>query len=1390
MRGNMKRGTLFAALLAAMAAAGCAEDVGDIDRTEPNRVRKSEITEGSWWMSQKIVEVPGESMLESFEGLMTDTDKVVFVAEENYLIAYRSYPHLPGADNQSLNTFGSNNYEELYGADYKGSVVAMFPISSHFDVVREYDAATGEQSNVISENTTDRPWYERDYMRVEWNKNPKFNFDWYIYSDWRPNLELSYMETDEMDPKKAAYFEYDDNNELVYFDAPATYIYQLPFWRWNYGGWIFDMSGGAVEIRTVTSFWKDMGSSKEFGFPGGKSVGEKGTKFSGVMNTNYEPLDYSNQDMNRFGLFRTERYTYDPKLGYMNSGRIELANRHNLWKRAYNDAGELIPVNEREVRTVPYYIFDGVNEEKLAAMSEQVIDEWNVAFKRAVHLIKNPGDTTVLTTIDYPSLKGLLAGEQDVFVACHIPVRKGDREDICGEEGYVPREGDMRKNFLWLVNQRQDVGLLGYCPSVTDPLTGQTISAQAHVYTAPMNEIAQDIVDIIKFAKGELTPEGVKSNDINIARARQNRDRFIELSKMSDKVRSAKINSPQMRAAKKTRNIERIEKISKVREFDYAAADALLDKAFKSGLFASDMDEDALRFAAIGMGLKSTAALPDDVREAASAFNRHSFTNRYIKEEIQKQLGAKGFCFKNESPNYDIEYTYLMNKYKDRTDYDNIFYEIRADVFRATALHEMGHGFGLRHNHTGSYDSINYFDDYWELRGLHNHDLDPNFWKEGKLSTVGEMMNLYKYTDAQLNGGMLIRQYSSIMDYSSNQVNDHNGLGKYDHAAILYSYSAGATRTTSGVEAQKGLVEIFTDGNGGNATRDTLGSLVYDVLKHKDTTGTSTFDDQTAVGQNYLELVHFRDIATGFAKGYDFTKNRKLVRMNDFLASQGTATPMVRVPYLFCTDDNRYQLRSCHVFDAGADYMEQLLTFKRDYDTRYWFRNFARGRALWSTWNSLAGDKRKFDALSDMFQTWYFGDRDLLEDVVGDEMSLVNMVDNTAINGTFNFLANVIATPEHGLFCKRKDNGQLSSVANASDSRKDASEFSVRARCGRDSTYYYVPEGEGRSRFGRFDPSAGFDYSWYELEAEHLWTTIIAMEALFDNEARVIRASNGDMKTYLFGIYDWFRTETVNLMDAMLAEDYSYHSPLLDTSDGNGGQLTITTENEETYTGKLIYPALAKAYAYDENGKYFEYDPFTGMSEDDFEGLAKKLPRVESDTSINQETDLILYGMFFTGYIGMDNTLFDNLNVYRVGSGQTNTPGSNYKAVTFENPFTGEIYGANKLDISKVCAPDANGRVSAMCYTNNQRYSQSGAVMLVERGAQLVKEMESSWAKMIELSDELDAIEGQPDYEQSETYQKYMDALYSAYMTQYDIDDIVRRLNLLRNVYDIFGVVF
>ena len=53
----------------------------------------------------------------------------------------------------------------------EGAVVAAFAIASHFDIRRAYNPQTGEEMNVIEENTVDRPWHLRDYFRVDWSSN-------------------------------------------------------------------------------------------------------------------------------------------------------------------------------------------------------------------------------------------------------------------------------------------------------------------------------------------------------------------------------------------------------------------------------------------------------------------------------------------------------------------------------------------------------------------------------------------------------------------------------------------------------------------------------------------------------------------------------------------------------------------------------------------------------------------------------------------------------------------------------------------------------------------------------------------------------------------------------------------------------------------------------------------------------------------------------------------------------------------------------------------------------------------------------------------------------------------------------------------------------------------
>src|SRR5262249_25569671 len=50
------------------------------------------------------------------------------------------------------------------------AALLAFRIEDQFDIRRGYDRTTGEESNVVEENR-ELPWYERQYVRVDWSKN-------------------------------------------------------------------------------------------------------------------------------------------------------------------------------------------------------------------------------------------------------------------------------------------------------------------------------------------------------------------------------------------------------------------------------------------------------------------------------------------------------------------------------------------------------------------------------------------------------------------------------------------------------------------------------------------------------------------------------------------------------------------------------------------------------------------------------------------------------------------------------------------------------------------------------------------------------------------------------------------------------------------------------------------------------------------------------------------------------------------------------------------------------------------------------------------------------------------------------------------------------------------
>ena len=151
-------------------------------------------------------------------------------------------------------------------------------------------------------------------------------------------------------------------------------------------------------------------------------------------------------------------------------------------------------------------------------------------------------------------------------------------------------------------------------------------------------------------------------------------------------------------------------------------------------------------------------------------------------------------------------------------------------------------------------------------------------------------------------------QYSSIMDYGYNWQNDLNGLGKYDRAAII-GYTAGTYRGIGPVCALfdgvndgdgcvvqlPGLVEVF------NKRREALGRAGQ-ILDRRE--AGFSYDDSGLPSINVLERFHYTTVALSFPALTDLSDaGRQWINYGEYTASKTSNDRLVKVPYLFCSDE-------------------------------------------------------------------------------------------------------------------------------------------------------------------------------------------------------------------------------------------------------------------------------------------------------------------------------------------------------------------------------------------------------------------------------------------------------------------------------------------------------
>lgn len=1223
---------------AVVVASGCAQEVGDIDRTGPNRLSKTDFDGGVWVMRQTIADVPSTNAF-FFTGLSTGAEKIRWEITEGALIGYRSYELVPGAS-EDANLQGPNDTQVTAGLgeghtpdEFKGSPVVAYAITDHFDVRRSYNSSTGEQSNVIEENR-ERYWNSRDFMRVDWSNNQLSNINLFdtaaeiqyqhYYGDEDPNAQTFRIERDAAG--RAVYMEF--TTKAIILPSYACYYY-------------YEADCGPTEVEIVNSF----------------------VRAPEVDEETYEPVVYDDHDMFKFGYFRQERSTYDDKRGLRRSGQIFLPTRHNIWETAYDADRNLIPLKDRTPKPVIYYMNPAMPAE-LDAYNKTIEAEWDKAYRQAVALAKE------LPLDQVPQM----------YYVCHNPVQAGDGE-ACGEEGFTVGVGDLRYNHVYWVDDPQLQGPLGYGPNAADPETGEVYSGTAYVYGAGVDTTATYALDLVKFVLACRADEGSATcrehREAVMAGADVRSDVLGRLRQGADPRASVSAKSPElanMPVPGDFRELLGPELKAKVsfaqenpRPYDPGFEQRRSDEIKRQGYDLMLMDDATVREMSGGR-YATLAEVPADELDAMRPASW--LTPGRIKAYGEQR--ASWFAKRNimtQQALVEGELLGLVERMVAEVDAKGLkpgeadefmWQRLRGLIYQGVMLHEIGHTLGLRHNFQGSYDSLNFHAPYWKLR------------KENlrAVNTVSDLFEVSANTDNQLAGrvvdesgavveqldaGIAEYQFSTVMDYGHHTWADTQGVGKYDVAAIVYAYTAGYQGKTKDGKAEKerGYVQVFSD----EAFSDpTSGADAADLIR--------AFDDRGSLAYTgLLEGFHYTTVATLFGDVENIDR-RSWMPYEEVLAAREAEDPNrpVEVPFMFCTDDWVGVDSSCHRWDAGADPYEQAIHAVRRYRDYYPLSNFARDSLYFNPYNKVSNTySRIFSLLNNIYQQLFFA---------GDYDGIQSTYRWMAANMGLNLVAEVLMTPNYGNHVLDRDGVLIHCFDSDSvEFERDGRTVTTQALCYGDDDLRVdqaidmeVPMGVGRYPFNRYDYDRGYAYYNYPTESGHFYDYLAGIIAMVSNQATVLGVDiDADTLSYSLPFNLVFDTQLTRLFNAIWLEHPQDFGPRVVMADGSF----------------VNRPLSAVSFS------SISVDPETGsvLNNDNVPDEMGEAIAIRPYHTWGSRLYSLLYGMaFFSSNLSLE--FADNNKVFRLGSGEALEVADGFTLVQCTDPLNGQSYGALRNDTS------------------------------------------------------------------------------------------------------------
>lgn len=968
--------TAFGVGVAAALVTSCG--VSDVDRTQPDKIAKCTFfeegceskqplaarTPTEFYYNQTVIDVPATSDV-AFVGdtNFQVTNRVIFDIQEDNLYVYRSYAYLEGTEDGQLN--GGDDVLRPGSTGPIGAPIAIFPIKKHFDVQRQYNAATGEQSNVIEENTSDRAWFERDYMRVDWAQNLVGDINFTMSSVDGAATRVVPQEDGSRDLGKEAtqvgpdYIDFVQHVALQSSVIPGSEIwfgFPVPT-CWLFSKSHTDCQGGVVKVRN---------------------------SFARVPESTYQPVEYSDRRVAKFGAFRSERYKYDPEYGVIEPTVQRLANRRNMWKAGadcYNPEAEKPygACQPSDLRTIVYHVAEDHPEHLLEA-AVAIGDAWDAVFRQAVQ------EATDFSEAD-------LAPVRLVRVCANNPVLEGDPAE-CGEAGLNPQIGDIRHSFIYYVPEQHESSPLGFGPSNVDPLTGEIISATAYFYGAPARWLARRTLDLFKVQEGLLDKE-----DLGDGTAIATRIPFPD-ARSAKRPDRARLNMDKVRDLVDRHQLK--DKAARLRDLVHSGEGLHDDRAGK----LARLKDSALNELAVTEEMKQAfgqGVVADQGVEAFDSANTIAnylapeFFGLYEQQEKFLRQGPGGRHVHMASEYLEERYLDLFREIRERFVVDGALDEtaaldfIEARAFIDTQLHEVGHTLGMMHNFAGSADAINFPRKWWQLKAQAGLE-------QGKRPVPEWNILDEEGFEAALQAGMRALQSSTSMEYMSTYGTDITP-GMYDVAWAKYVYFD----AVEVFDREMADVDITAE----RAALFQRGALHYSF---------------------YPELVSDAETFEARADAL-YERNTVGFRFLDQAAS------LVEVPYRFCGDSYAGSAADCERWDQGVDNYERTIKKVLDYHNYYWFNAFKRERLAFGT--SVYGYisrlyQRQFSPMLDQYKHWvneelivrddepcvWWEDGQRQEDSDRFTAGACGLAGFVGSAEAINLLASVISTPDVGCYVR------------------------------------------------------------------------------------------------------------------------------------------------------------------------------------------------------------------------------------------------------------------------------------------------------------------------------------------------------------------------------------